>query len=998
MKRHGRRTRLGLLVLLVLAVSLAGGALFVKFKLEGLRASVQQKIESRTGMKVRVGSVVVNGLRGLRIEDTAVTLDLAQGPMLYFETPVAYIFVDIVEFLYGRVHIDRIQLDNSLIRVTRPPDRPWIAEDGFASEQDSGLLAIPSFRVLGKDCTLEVLSAADKTRLVVRDFGFDVSRLPDSPDVRAKLAGAFGPERKEARVDIRFATPEDFDFRVQCARLSAEDVRVFLPASDRFIESGVTSPNIRIAGYPGTMLVVGLEAPFENLRVRNQPAFLGSAQGVLTAVANYDLATRLLTLTAAKAETGELAGRIEGSISFRTHAPVFDLRLEATQFPVTDILDYLVQGRADEYATFEVQFQEPSQAAMRLEGTLEAPLISANASIAGGQFSFTPADKRHPEGALELGALLFSWDSETREPRGSFMVTGGALTDGVSGITANNVSGVLTVDNTRVTIDPCNAEITANPFVGSLDYDFATGHGEFTANGVLAEIENTMFRDAVKHLSVKGAVSVRCHGVKTGDRYVFDAGFDATQAEVGYQWWFLKPEGVGASCSNLHVELTPNREASITAEANVATSPIAVTAHMARDKDKWRVQSATATSDALDVVATDTCLRIPYKASGGKGTNARYTWTRDEESPDGWTMTIAGDLDTLALLPEGSAAPLACEGLHVDVTMDKGPQPTGTAALTAKRAQLPRMGTTWFVPLKSDPEVLKAYPPVDWAWTARLAGEAVEVPPWKGSNLEAEAYTDARVTGLPSFEADIEGGGHVSGAYHGIKEENTYETTYTWTDVPASWLLDQLKFPAVLVGTASGEVSYSMDRDDPGTLKGQGNFDIRDGHFSADFLFAKLLEAGSEEGMSALPPSLEFSRFKAGVAFEGDLVKTSDVALVSQGISLTGDGHFITDGDMDYDIKVAISPDVAERIDILRDNFNVQGLRLAQQDIELAFKVHGPTFKPQGRLSEFPSVGVTLVSSALEVTSDAVKVIDIPRKILLDMLRIGGGIMGAAKQ
>jgi len=102
-------------------------------------------------------------------------------------------------------------------------------------------------------------------------------------------------------------------------------------------------------------------------------------------------------------------------------------------------------------------------------------------------------------------------------------------------------------------------------------------------------------------------------------------------------------------------------------------------------------------------------------------------------------------------------------------------------------------------------------------------------------------------------------------------------------------------------------------------------------------------------------------------------------------------------GDMDYDLKVALSPKLAEKIPAIRDNLNVQGHKLAQQPIELAFKLQGPTFNPRGQLTGSPPVGITIVSSALEVTSDAVRLIDIPRKILVDLLRIGGGIVGIAK-
>jgi len=42
-------------------------------------------------------------------------------------------------------------------------------------------------------------------------------------------------------------------------------------------------------------------------------------------------------------------------------------------------------------------------------------------------------------------------------------------------------------------------------------------------------------------------------------------------------------------------------------------------------------------------------------------------------------------------------------------------------------------------------------------------------------------------------------------------------------------------------------------------------------------------------------------------------------------------------------------------------------------------------------------VSVTLVSGAFEVGSDVTKIIDIPRQILVDLLKLGGGLVGATK-
>jgi hypothetical protein len=302
---------------------------------------------------------------------------------------------------------------------------------------------------------------------------------------------------------------------------------------------------------------------------------------------------------------------------------------------------------------------------------------------------------------------------------------------------------------------------------------------------------------------------------------------------------------------------------------------------------------------------------------------------------------------------------------------------------------MPPIAQKWFIPLRPDRET----PSTQRPWTFDLAAAALEAPPWKGSNFAGKAYVTSIEAGLAAFGGEVAGGGRVDGTYRSVKQDNTYELSFTWKNIPVSYLIDQFEYPRVLTGATSGAVSYAMDRDDPGTLKGHGGFEVHDGQFSADFI-ASQLEGRLENKISTLPSSLKFSSLKTHLAFEGDMVRTPNIQLVSEGIKVTGDGSFVIHGDMDYDLKVAVSPKTADKIPALRENFNVQGLRLAQQDIEFAFKVKGPTFNPRGELAEWPPLGVTLVSSALEVTSDAMKVIDIPRRILSDLLKIGGGIVG----
>jgi hypothetical protein len=233
----------------------------------------------------------------------------------------------------------------------------------------------------------------------------------------------------------------------------------------------------------------------------------------------------------------------------------------------------------------------------------------------------------------------------------------------------------------------------------------------------------------------------------------------------------------------------------------------------------------------------------------------------------------------------------------------------------------------------------------------------------------------------------------MKGTYHSVRAENTYKTTVQWESVPIHYFLEHLGFQDILTGTTDGSIQYGVDKDDPSTLTGKGKFAIRDGQFSADFLYTLL--GGDGDGLANLPPRLEFSALSSSVGLEGDKITTPDLVLESEGLSLRGEGHYFRDGDLNYIIKVKLSPEMAESIPSMKENLNLQGYELSGQSIELTFNVIGPTFGPRGELAELPPASVTLVTGAGELLREGINVIDTPRRMLVGLLKTIGGAVGA---
>lgn len=993
--RYSHRTRAWLVALLIVTAVFAGGALYLKYKLEGLRASVQAEVESRTGARLQVGSVLVNGLRGLRLNDVEVQFEAKAGPAVTVEAPVCLIHINIVDLIYGQVTVERIVADRSKIRAVRPADAQWLTPGGFHLNRDDSLLDTPSFRLTGANSTLEIVNIVGDSELIVTGFNFDICRLEDSPDITAKLSGRLGQDAgKDAKMDLRYTSLEDFDLRMECAGIGPDDVAVFLPASHQFIKSGRMTPNVRIAGYPNNTIILAFESAFEDVALQGQPAFLLPAQGMLTGgIASYDLATHVLTLNAARAESNQIAGRLEGSISFARAVPEFDLKLDVTQLPLTDVLDYSMTGRAKEYGILGLKFQEPYELQLELQGTTEEPVISVQGNISGGEFGFEPKDTAAPRGTLRLGVMTLAWNSRSDSPAGSFSVVDGSLSHEATGITAEKVAGTLKIAENRLTVDPLTAEIGGNPFVGGIAYDFASKQLELNAAGTLPALETVLPPDMLNGLTAKGPVNVRCNIVRNPAKMTVTADVDATQADLAYQWWLSKPAGIGAACKDVTIELVPGKSLVVGGQAALASSEFNVEARFsAGAKPKWEPRVMKASSSKLDVNALGRCIRVPYEISGSGANEMQVVWQREaKDSP--WKVDLQAGLEQFSMHAECNDTPMQFTKLNVTAAIEDSPNTPAAVSLAAKKAVLPPLKSKWFAPLDLPAEAKKKYTLTERNWAIDLAGGIVEVGHWKGKDFKGKAYMQGKESGLSAFRAVLDGGGQVDGAYRRFRDDNRTELAFKWNGIQAGYLTRQLGYADIVAGKTSGEIAYSVDSDDPGTLTGKGKVDIADGQLSADYVISKL-QGRLENQITSIPVSLKFSSFKTDVGLESDLVTTNNLRLESNGINVTGNGQFVLDGDVDYNFKVAISPDLAEKIPALRDNMNVQGLRLAQQNVELSFNVKGPIFNPKAELASLPPVHVTVVSSALEATSDAMKVLDIPRKILVDLLKIGGGIMG----
>ena len=991
---QGRRTRLWLLALLVLTAILAGGLLLVKYQLSLLRGRVQTAIEQRTGIALETSGVQVHGIAGLRLDDLHMAFSVPSGPAVEISVPEAVIHISLLDLVRGTVALDRLQLDKAHVRLTRPAGHVWITQEVTGR---SALTSNIPFRALGKDCTVEVERIVGESAFKVEHLNFDLNRLSDSPHIIANVDGQLDEVSESAfNVFARYASLEDFDVRIQSDGLTTKDIAVFVPAASEVLAAGSARPSIRISGYPRKAMVMSLELPFSDVALAGPQRFPVPTEGLLTALASYDINTRQLTLNSAKSISPGFEGRVEGTVSLAGDLPDLDLKVEVQELPVNDVLDFVMKEWLARYGSLEIDAPEPYKFFLTLNGPVTSAHLGVEAQLGNGALRFAPTDAALPQADLKFSLMSVAWSSDAPFPTGSLSLSGGSIQHGPSKLHAEDISGNFQLTSEGLVFDPLVARIAGNTVMGSARYKLAEKALNFSIAGNLGAVEDLEFFKGARGLGLYGPIAIdSLTGSIAPGQHAYDATVDLTRTAVEWEWWLKKAPGIGARLEKVHIDLKPNKSATITLLAALDTIEIDTKATMTYRGGKWALDDLTASSENVSMGTANKVLNLPYGISGGTGTDAKLHWKRKSQSPEVIELTIGGFVDELAMLPAGTKESIIGKDVRVDtVVLKSGEERTGSLTIHTDSAELPPMGTAWLLPMRAeDDPSLELYPPLDRDWTYNLSADTLAYPPWNGTAFKGKAYTRKHESGFDSFEARI-GDGKIGGVYSSTRPENINALNVSWEKVPAALLLEHLKLPEIFTGTMTGGVQYSVDKDDSGTLKGTGYFDVADGQFSADYLFSQFQQQ-IEQGAVSLPPSLRFTRFASDLTLEGDVVKADNMILESEAVTISGAGQFVLAGDMDFHLKFSLPAETAKGIPALRTYFNLDGLKRSQTNLELAFHIYGPGFSPKMELDGMPSVGDTIVSGAVEVTTDVMKVVDLPRQILLDLFKIGGGIVGA---
>ena len=998
---HTRDLRIWLAIFAVLLSLFVACALLAQQRLAAFQERLLPILEGRIGGQLDIRSVSFSGVKGFRLDEPSFRLKVYDSPLnLVATAPAAYVHFNLADLLFGAVTIDRIEMRYAAVHLDCQGKTLHEVID-LLRKGPALSSAAKTFRFLGDGGQFSLVNLSGNRTLTLQDVQFDIHRLPPSSEFRVAVTGrgdAAGRPVVNAEATVR--PSNDFSARIEVAGLTAETAAVVAPRCAEIIEKGVFDVRLRLEGYLDNPMDIAVETSFDGVALRNKTYPFGSSTGTFTAWASYDRASGEVTFSSAQIRTEALSGNIRGTIILAQEDPILDITIETDDLPVQPFVRDWIADRIQPYGTALVDVEPVGRVEVCVRGPASKPAISVAARRTTGRIAFSPNAPDYPSADLAFSLVEAHWDSVVREPAATLHITRGNLDFARGGIRAENLTGVLIVYGTRILLNPLAAEITSSRTVASAEFDWETQQGWATVRGTLNNIENTVLTDTIKNVILTGSASVDAHISYANNVVAMEGDLDITHTSLAYRWWFLKPVGIGAR-AHVTGEWKPRKSCLFQGSIEALGTRGVFDSTLEYKAGKYRLKSAHATFETLDVATVGQCLRIPYQVAGGAARQGTYEWLREADTapdaPPFWHAAASCTIDDLVILAQGADVPVQLKNVSVEAKFDNAEDKSAAISVVSETCHMPPFGSVWFATLDVPPELKDRYRPDEREYSFSLEAGHIAVPPWKGSNFKGSAFYSPTSFGLSSYSAEIDDG-HIQGSYVKHRADNAFEASARWDNMPATYLIRHLRMPEFLRGTTTGEVAYSMDYDDPGTLHGKGEFEVASGQFSADFLLFELGLEGFNESSTSLPPSLLFDQLRVEVEFERDWVRTPAIKLISEGIDVAARGRFVIRGDMEYDLTVSLSPETADRIPALKQHLNIEGHRLAGQNIELAFRLSGPTYKPRGELSQSPPVSVTLMTGGLEMVSEAVRVIDIPRKILADLLRIGGGIIGGGKR
>ncbi len=1007
MEKHDSHHRLRFISILfiLLALLLSGGFLYARYKLLLLKANYEQEISQKVNGKLSVGKILPNGLRGLRIDDISLRVDY-KGIKADVTIPRTVVHVNWINLLYGEWSFDRIEVSQSDIKVNIVDPSFW-EEIRKSSDGNSSIdLKDISFRIVGERNNISILGLIPEHELQLKKLQFDCYRFADSSEIRAKVETTVSylpeiPEENTINLDVRFRSIEDFDVRASSDKILLTQLEKVISFSDFLYPEGSITPSLRIAGYPNQTLILAVEAPFENIKAKSPNIPFETITGEITALADVKLSEKRLRITTADITSSEFDGSLSGLIFLDKPVPELDLTLEVRKIPLVDIITSLTQQQIKPYGDFVLTFDQLNNLRFGIRGTFSKPILEALADVTNGTLEFTPTRPELPSLRAKLELVKVGWATEGKLPKGTLVLKEGVVEYAPLKIKMDGISATCILDTDEVTVDSLSGIYNNSPITAKGVYKVQEKTGNFTISGTLNSLEKLPFLKEDDDVSLAGSATFQVVLDYQPEKITAQLNAELTSADIGFQWWFRKHSGIGATIPNLNVTFIPQKTLTIEGSALLESTPLDAKFEYAYYNKKFNLRRVNVTTNALEINTASKCLRVPYEGRGGVATNGSFLWekkTRTEKY--GETMRIGMDIDWASFLAKDTEIPLQAKGVSLQAFIDERDlnNRTRTFTITAKEANIPPIGVKWLLPLRTKEEaeaerIRKKEPPSPPEyWTFALNAEKITMSPWEGTHFKGIAYNKPQISGLDRFSAQV-GDGTIEGSYSVTSPENISVLKAQWKNIPVIYLVRHLNLPEAMEGNCTGNVEYSLDLDDTNTLSGKGTFQVVNGKVKTDLFLSRF---APDMSPTNFPATLPFYTFTSDVQMEKDLVKTPNVQFRSEGLQINGSGQFIIDGDMDYDLSVTLSPQLASQIAVIRDSFNIRGHQIIQNPIQLGFRVHGPSFSPKGQVKELPPLGVTLVSGAAEITTEAFRVIDIPRKILVDLLKLGGGVLGSA--
>ena len=980
---YRKRYTRAIVALAVVAVCVIAARWYVLERLQGAKERALEAAEQALDCDIRVGKIRSEAIDTFVIEDVDVRARDEGDNGRVASIPLVRVSIDLPHLIRGGVRAREIELVSPEVLLDNNEPGRTAAVQGILAGTGSRD-AQPAVTV--KDGRLAV-KLGDSEPLRFSGIGIQAARAPgfDGVQVQGECADvpfSKGPVAFKGTV----AEAGNWNIKLTTGEMILSDLaRLAAPGREHGLK-GTLAADVELGSLPDQSVSVRGNVSFTDLAYRDVAEPFTPISGNAGIDLELGNGFRSIVVGKCNVQSEDVSGNISGNIEFSDGGSVLGLLVKITDPEIEERLEQAATQAIPQFSEFDVEMSQDATYVLKLTGDASNPetTVSLEVRDAAVRFSSVGDASGWASGNVRCKDLWV----ELGEDASAFAVRANIVAGDVAtqDLALRELHGDVAFSDNIITLEGVSCALDR----ARLNLD---GTVSMTPDS-LSQIDFELDADTVPHLLswvipngcyVDGTVIVTGTVVGTVDEQKWTANADFANARVRCASILEKPALMPATMGFTFVlDDTLRREVAmeIDFDGSSVKGDMVLTKH---EDGVWRGITMQAQSSAMEIPTLAALFNLPVKQSSDRPADWAVSFSRDEAGLDWKSELDAHDVTILAGEKEGG---IGLQSLALQLEYDRQLNRFAlgmagrTAVVDALRLELPgflssnggsNSSATWDLDLRLTDCAYKSWRLDEASAKGKIEGGALNLAP-----VACEAY-----------------GGTLNGEFKLDLSTEDYASRLTWQNLEMSRIAGNVSLPPTAVhGRLSGEIELAGTLGQPNKRRGEGHLELAGGQIDSSYFIGKVQNNGESEAYAPVT----FEKASARLRLQGGVTYTEEIEVQKTGLRFSGEGWFDSLGNLNYDFKTVLSPELVEQIPMLKKRQVIPLPAFARDDLPLDFKLTGNISKLESSVEARP-IQIELATKTVKLGTDAVdvgiKAVEMPTRLFLNLLQYGASLPNA---